>query len=1355
MSARFGLGDYRVKVNSFTTPRKLRFLGDVTITEDTANDRFDVTVTGGGGGSITGGDSIATAGEDVFSGENSGVLEFRGIDNASTKTSVVYNAGNKTIDIDVVEANLNLANIGGTLADGSLSANVLTTTNTKTATNKTIAAEDNILQNVGPFKYEVFLDGSNWTARNCITGAITSTNTTFITVLQAALDALTSSRTIKESVRVRGVASVTGAISIPSYTILNLEDAKLTLANSTATHMFVNSDTSGGNTQIEIIGGIIDGNKTNQAAVPGDEDTRNIVQFTKVNDSHVRYMYIDEASARAIRFNTCVNCEASYNTVLDTGGEGIQTKDGSDNKILFNTVKGTGYSFITTFGTEDAIIAHNYCDDTVSTTISGINISSTGNQVICNTIKNMGGSGIYLSEATSGYNSSGVKIIGNEITGSGDACGILAAGYPLDGALISGNRIYSNFDEGIRFSGAHKNIQIFGNNISLNGGSGIYVSGTAGSSAVATHVQIMNNMSYNNGTAGGSNNWDRAGINVRGTDTDGVVDIIVKNNTCYDDQGSPTQKYGVYIQNSLNSLVQLNNLKNNLTDGLISTTNSGLRLIENNGYASDNVIVGTQTANTYGSFDQTIPTGNLKISSNSNVGIIAVQTNLTGTRTWAFPNTSTNIVGTGTTDTLTNKSIVLSSNTITDTSRAQGDLIKDNGTKYVRFAMGSANQILRVNSGGTDLEYGALPTASLPTHASTHQSGGGDAIKLDDLATPDDNTDLNASTSRHGLLLKLDNDTDHFLCGDGTWATPAGSGTGAPDDAQYVTLATNGSLSDERVLTAGTNISITDGGAGSTVTVDIGTNVITTSNTKTLTNKTIDADSNTISNIDNNEIKAAAGIVTSKLADASNFVLVNQANTYAGNDQTIPTGNLKISSNGNVGVIAVQTNLTGTRTWAFPNASTNIVGTGTTDTLTNKTLTAPIIATISNTGTITLPTATCTLVGKDTTDTLTNKTIDADGTGNSITNIENADIKAAAGIVTTKLADSTNFVLTNRTNTFGAFDQIFPTSRLLIGDSDASHSYIIAGSNLAANRTITLPLLAGNDTAVMEAFTQTLTNKTINIASNTLTGVAPSDPQYVTLATNSTLSNERVLTAGTGISVTDAGAGSTVTLAQVPTGLISGWSIMETDFTENIANSVFDDWPSGTAAGGFTDSVETDALGVWTLYTGTDTTGRMAYISNDNGYKVGGATLTLIMRVRIPVLSVLAQRFIFRIGFGDSVSGEHTDGIYFEYDEATSANWRIVTANNTTRTKATSGTAVPTDTWVWLKIIVNSAGNSASFYVNGSEVTNSPIATNLPGSTRTFGIVSSIIKSAGTTGRDVDMDYIGAFAQYNSSRGTF
>lgn len=45
------------------------------------------------------------------------------------------------------------------------------------------------------------------------------------------------------------------------------------------------------------------------------------------------------------------------------------------------------------------------------------------------------------------------------------------------------------------------------------------------------------------------------------------------------------------------------------------------------------------------------------------------------------------------------------------------------------------------------------------------------------------------------------------------------------------------------------------------------------------------------------------------------------------------------------------------------------------------------------------------VVSATSTDTLTNKTIDADGTGNSISNIENADIKAAAAIDASKIAD--------------------------------------------------------------------------------------------------------------------------------------------------------------------------------------------------------------------------------------------------------------------------------------------------------------------------------------------------------------
>ncbi len=74
----------------------------------------------------------------------------------------------------------------------------------------------------------------------------------------------------------------------------------------------------------------------------------------------------------------------------------------------------------------------------------------------------------------------------------------------------------------------------------------------------------------------------------------------------------------------------------------------------------------------------------------------------------------------------------------------------------------------------------------------------------------------------------------------------------------------------------------------------------------------------------------------------------------------------------------------------------DLVGTTATQTLTNKTLTAPVIATITNTGTITLPTSTDTLVGRATTDTLTNKTL----TSPSMTtpSVTSGDVNLATGL---------------------------------------------------------------------------------------------------------------------------------------------------------------------------------------------------------------------------------------------------------------------------------------------------------------------------------------------------------------------
>ena len=82
-----------------------------------------------------------------------------------------------------------------------------------------------------------------------------------------------------------------------------------------------------------------------------------------------------------------------------------------------------------------------------------------------------------------------------------------------------------------------------------------------------------------------------------------------------------------------------------------------------------------------------------------------------------------------------------------------------------------------------DLEFKAihstgniLVTDSTGTHT-VNLDVDSTGIKLDDLGTPDNNTDLNATTGHHGLLPILSGSSGEFLNGNGGFTTPAGGAT--------------------------------------------------------------------------------------------------------------------------------------------------------------------------------------------------------------------------------------------------------------------------------------------------------------------------------------------------------------------------------------------------------------------------------------------------------------------------------------------------------------------------------------------------------------------------------------------------
>lgn len=171
--------------------------------------------------------------------------------------------------------------------------------------------------------------------------------------------------------------------------------------------------------------------------------------------------------------------------------------------------------------------------------------------------------------------------------------------------------------------------------------------------------------------------------------------------------------------------------------------------------------------------------------------------------------------------------------------------------------------------------------------------------------------------------------------------------------------------------------------------------------------------------------------------------------------------------------------------------------------------------------------------------------------------------------------------------------------------------------------------------------------------------------------------------------------------------------------------------------------------GIWEL--AVTSAGNYATLHAQDSVPPGtGADIELEMLINLPTLSDGTHRFLLNLGFGDAFNTTAwADGVYVEYDDSASANWRLVAVSGGVSSVSDSGVAVATG-WTKLKIAIDEA-TSAQLYVNGSAA-GSAISTNLPNAAGACGLYFRMRKTVGSALRLCAIDYIHLKSTFTAAR---
>ena len=444
-----------------------------------------------------------------------------------------------------------------------------------------------------------------------------------------------------------------------------------------------------------------------------------------------------------------------------------------------------------------------------------------------------------------------------------------------------------------------------------------------------------------------------------------------------------------------------------------------------------------------------------------------------------------------------------------------------------------------------------------------------------------------------------------------------------------------------------------------------GSAVVGISSVQTLTNKTINTSNNTIV------------VNEADIADLGSYLEAGTTATLT--NKTIDTASNTITIN--------EADISDLGAYITPSS---------TDTLTNKT-----INTVSNT--ITINESDISDLGAyleaGTVATLTNKTIDADGVGNVITNIGSSEIKAEIvdGLTEDATPTTGEFVLGTVGGQLRKFDiGNFPGAAGTGEDNTASNSGV-AGVGLFARKTgvdlelknintgsskvsvtddtgndevdidivesnIVINNLSGAPTGAVVGISdsQTLTNKTINTASNAITVQKSdiSDYDGISASSVTTLTNKTIDADGAGNVITNIG--SSEIKSEMVTGLIedstpaTGHFVLGVDDANNLRKFDVSNWPTASSENTSASNQNTGGVGVFIQETGDDLEFR--------GINAGNGTMTVANDAVNNEIDLSVVPGAIAI---NSLSGAPIGPVVGSTDIQTLTNKTINTSNNT------------------------------------------------------------------------------------------